>query len=241
MRVKNQTTDSLTGPSELLVREYIEVGGLPYQATPQWFAAELSDLQIASSLMFNNFVNLSIPGGSTRRSALERIATGSSRPFAIKTLPDLFDSECLIRGESCFGHVWKVLDEVATNWPNMRWWYSEGGLGMAILTQKELDAKARIKCLDPFDQLAGKMFFEGMKNGRVSRGVVIEIARALDVLGFTLRENLKPSDWRPIADYNQKYARRAVSTFEKAIEVYARGIRRRLSEAKQKYERALEI
>lgn len=238
---KKKSTCTAHSESRFLIREFLEAPGGEFSVTPDRFVMELSSYEAADNLIFNNFVSLTVPSGCTHRSAVEQIAVSASKPFQINSVSGVLEQERFLRGCTYFRHVWAMLDELCMNWPKMYWWYSEQGLSIAPMEAHELTATIKIRQLSPFDQLAGKLFMEAMVEGRVSDEALLEIARALDRQGFGLKENLKPSDWKPIADYNQKYSRKAISNFEGALRVNKAGIRGRLSEAKIKYEKAIRI
>lgn len=221
------------------VTQYFYDGMSAHPALTEYFVPELSDAKLATELAFNNFISLSVSAGTTKKDAVAEIAVHAVKPFQIEALPDCLDRQISVPSHVFFDHVWREIEAIASGWPNMRWWYSERGLGMEILTNSALEKKIRLRQLGSFDQLAGKMFSGATKNGIATIQEVCEIARALDTNGFQLKESLSPSEWKPIAEFNQKYSAKAVKSFEQALKVAPRSIRRRFSRAKTRYERAI--
>jgi hypothetical protein len=186
-------------------------------------------------------VSPSVRASATHREAVEEIAKRAHYPARINSLSAALEQKALVRGAAYFGHVWKKIDDLAQNWEGMYWWISEEGLSMEVLSAKQLQCKINLKQLTPFETLAGRLFREAMIHNRVSDQALLSIARQLDGAGLRLKPHLKPADWRRIAQHNQKYARKAIRTFEQAIQYHARAVRRCLSDAKRRYEKACEI
>ncbi|MGA3316782.1 MAG: hypothetical protein ABSC64_10135 [Candidatus Korobacteraceae bacterium] len=237
-RRRIRTSPNLT---EYVVRDFLRDGESEFVAYPKRFIAELAEPAQASALAFNNFVNLSVEVQATFRKAVKKIAKGAERPLAINSLSTALDGKTLVRGGVYRGHLWKMIDDLTQNWKRMFWWVSEEGLSIEVLTPKQLRSKVKLKRLTPFERLAGRLFQGAMVQNRVSDQAVLSIARQLDDVGFELKPHLQPADWGKIAQYNQKYARKAIRTFEQAIQYHPRGIRRCLSDAKRRYEKACEI
>jgi hypothetical protein len=179
-----------------------------------------------------NIVSLAIHGPCTDREVVEAIAGQSSRPVPIHSLPDVLSETRLVRGKSMFGLVGDEIDKVAINFEVMHWWISKEGLNMAIVSPKA--AK-----LSRFDEFAGKLCVDRSKDGKLSKELLVAIAKEVDVAGFTLKEQLQPAQWRPIAEYNQTKSRQAIKTFEQACQpLFARSVRRRLYVARERYTKA---
>jgi hypothetical protein len=91
--------------------------------------------------------------------------------------------------------------------------------------------------LSEFDRTTGKLAYDRTQNGRLSADAVRQIAEELDAAGFILKEGLQTAQWRPIAEYNKKYAKKAVKTFAAAAAnpKFVRCIRRRYYVARERY------
>ncbi len=180
-----------------------------------------------------NHASLTIPGPSTPRDAVEAIIRQSQMPIAIYSLADILSQIKLPRGTVIFGFVGDEIDKIALNHEDMRWWISKEGLNMAVLPP----AAAK---LSRFDELVGKLYFEASKDGKLSKQILVVIAKELDAAGFLLKEQLQPAGWKPIAEYNQKHPRQAIKTFEQAClhRLSGRAVRKRMYVAREKYVKA---
>jgi hypothetical protein len=70
-----------------------------------------------------------------------------------------------------------AIDKVAINYEGMRWWFSKEGLNIDIVPP----AAAR---LSRFDQFAGKLYVDKSKDGKISKEILVVIAKELDAAGF---------------------------------------------------------
>ncbi|MFZ1136074.1 MAG: hypothetical protein WAN69_14070 [Candidatus Korobacteraceae bacterium] len=237
-RTRNRTSPA---PTEYLVRNFLRAGESEFTANPERFVAELSAPLKADELAFNNFINWTVRSPATYRAAVEEIANHARRPVPINSLAPVLEERALLRGRVYLGHVWEVVDDLTQNWERMFWWLSEEGLSIEILTPRQLRCRINLKALTPFERLGGRLFREAMVQNRVSEEALLSIASHLDAKGFELKANLRPADWEHIAVYNQHHARRAIRTFQQAIRCFPREVRRGLSEAKRRYEKACEV
>lgn len=150
-------------------------------------------------------------------------------PIAIHSLADALSRTKLLRGKVIFGFAGDEIDKIADQYEDMRWWISKDGLHMAIVPP----AAAK---LSRFDELAGKLFVDRRKDGRLSKESLMVIAKELDAAGFLLREQLQPAQWKPISEHNQKHARHAIKSFKDACQpLFVRSVRRRLYVARDRY------
>jgi hypothetical protein len=176
-----------------------------------------------------NHVSLGIPGPSTHRDEVEAIARQSPMPIAIHSLADVLSQTRLLRGKVIVGFVGDKIDDIAAQYEDMRWWISKEGLNMAIVPP----AAAK---LSRFDELAGKLFVDRRKDGKLSKESLMVIAKELDAAGFRLREQLQPAQWKPISVHNRKYAKHPIKSFKDACQPrYVRSVRRRLYVARDRY------
>lgn len=177
-----------------------------------------------------NHASLTISAPWTHRDAVEAITRQSRMPIAIHSLADVLSQTKFPRGKTIFGFVGDEFDRIAEQYDDMCWWISKEGLNMAIVPR----AAAK---LSRFDELAGKLYVERSNGRRLSKEILMEIAKELDAAGFLLKEHLQPAQWKPIAEYNQKNSRQPLKTFEKACvhRVSGRGVRRRMYVARKKY------
>jgi hypothetical protein len=180
-----------------------------------------------------NHASISLPAGSTARDVVQEIARKAHPPIPIESVSDELLSTGFIRGAVFFGYAGDLLDEIANGYPNMYWWISDTGLNMRILPPE-------IPELSSFDELAGSLTTQYWRDGRLSQRALYEIAKALDEASFALKDELQPTQWQPIAQYNQKFARDAIKSFEKAARrpLFVRSIRRRLYLARERFQRA---
>jgi hypothetical protein len=187
-------------------------------------------------LFVRSFVSISVPASATFRQTVTQIANGANRPVAIESLPDELDAIKLPRSRSYSGFLGDYLDRIAENFPNMRWWISERGLNMAIVSPNET--------LSIFDRLAGALCVKYWKNGRLPKMELKVIARELDAkaheMGGSFLDTFEPAPRARIKEYNQKHARAAIRTFDQAIahSIFVRLVRRRLYRARDKFTKA---
>ena len=87
----------------------------------------------ARTLLDENFVSISVPGGGTHRLAIEEITRNAARPIPIESLCDELNARSFIRGRIFFGYVGNKLDQIATSHDQMQWWISDKGLNVAIV------------------------------------------------------------------------------------------------------------
>jgi hypothetical protein len=192
-----------------------------------------TNLRSAFDLLEQNVVSLSVTGPCTHRHLVGKITLEAEQPISIESLPDTLDTTTLIRGRVCFGYAGDLLDQVAENYPDMRWWISDNGLHMAIV-------RPGAKQLSSFDELGGRLTSISWKDGKLCREALWEIVRALDEKKFSLKDELQPKQWKEIAEYNQKWPHRAIKTFEQAARNprFVCSVRRRLYVARQKFAQA---
>jgi hypothetical protein len=139
----------------------------------------------------------------------------------------------LIRGETFLGLVADKLDQLALNYDDMQWWVSDKGLNVAILPPEA-------ERLRPFDELAGRLTAELWTDG-LPQAALCNIANTLDEAGLKVEEELEPAQWKPIADFNRKFSRKAIKTFSQAVQDkrFVRSVLRRLYRARERYVQAL--
>lgn len=178
------------------------------------------------------FLSLAVRPDTSHREAIEEIARASNPPFSIAYLSERLDETKLIRGRTYFGRTGRTIDTTVENYPGMRWWLEKGGLVIDTVAPDESQ-------LSEFDRKAGKLVCDGTQNRKLSPDVVRQIAANLDAAGFVLSDNLQPAQWQPIANHNQKFAKKAIKTFAAAVSHprLAYYIRRRLYVARDRYQK----
>lgn len=177
-----------------------------------------------------SFINFSRPPGSSPREDIQEMSRAATPPFEIVRLSERLDEMRWPRGKTYFGWVGRKIDEHLRNYEDLCWWLEKGGLVIDTIAPDESQ-------LSEFDRVAGKLVYDGTQNGRLSADTIRQIADDLDEARFTLAENLQPAQWKPIANHNQKFAKKAIKTFAAAVSnprlVYY--IRRRLYVARERY------
>lgn len=177
----------------------------------------------------SSLVSLTIPTLSTHRDVVQAIANQCQPPIAIESLGGNLSETQFPRGKTIFRLAGAAIDDIAVQYEDMRWWMSKHGLNMGKVPL----AKTQIS---KFDELAGKLYVDGSKNGRLSKELLIVIAKALDEANFSLKD-LQPAQWKVISKYNQKNAKHAVKSFEQASRHprLVRSVRKRLYVARERY------
>jgi hypothetical protein len=174
-----------------------------------------------------------LPPGSTVRDVVLGIANSASHPIPVESLCDELLIFSFPRGATFFGYAGDLLDKIADGYDDMYWWISDTGLNMRVLSPGVLELSA-------FDELAGRLTAQHWKDRRLSQDALHEIAQALDKASFALKDELQPTQWRPIAQHNQKFALDAIKTFEEAVRrpMFVRSIRKRLYLARERFKKA---
>jgi hypothetical protein len=167
-----------------------------------------SDIQKTVQLA-SSFVSCAIPGPHSHRDSLEIIARTAGLPFSIESLSEALAAPILPRGATHFTSLGRVLDQIASNYPDMFWWMSDGGLNMAFVNFNQI-------LPNRFDELAGTLMIQHWKDGKVSKESLLEIATELDKNRFLPKKTLQPKEWALIAEHNQKFSRAAITTFLRA-------------------------
>src|SRR3984893_12343116 len=149
------------------------------------------------------------PAGTSDREHVEQLIREASEPFSAVYISPLLGQRRSIRGRTVFGYAGRQIDQMVDNYPGMRWWMAKDGLVIDVVPD---DADR----LSEFDRRAGQLICDGTQAGRLFEDVVRKIAAELDAAGFSLLENLQAAQRKPIAAFNQKYAKRAVKSFSAA-------------------------
>jgi hypothetical protein len=177
-----------------------------------------------------------LPAGTSDREHVERLIRDASEPFSAVYISPLLDQRRSIRGRTYFGYAGREIDQIVDNHPGMRWWMAKDGLVIDVVPDEA-------ERLSEFDRRAGQLVCDGTQAGRLSEDALREIAAELDAAGFSLLENLQPAQRKPIAAFNQKYAKRAVKSFSAAAADprFSRAVRRRLYVARDRYRAAYKL
>jgi hypothetical protein len=187
-----------------------------------------------SSLAIDNHVSWSAKAGCNDHTILQGIAAGAMSPFPVVSLsPLLSERTGSPRGKTIFAYAGTAIDQIVVQYPGLRWWMSKEGLLVAAVPPIT-------KPMSEFDLLAGSFMADRCADGKLALENLKNIAEKLDTAGFSLKDHLQPSQWKPIAGFNQKYSKAAVKTFSKAIgkPQFVRSIRRRLYVAHHRYLKA---
>jgi hypothetical protein len=181
----------------------------------------------------HGIVSSALPAGTSRREHVERLIREAREPFSAVYISPLLDELRFIRGVTYFGYAGRQIDQIVSNYPGMRWWMAKDGLVIDVVPDEA-------ERLSEFDRRAGQLVCDGTQAGRLFEDVVRKIAAELDAAGFSLLENLQPAQRKPIAAFNQKYAKRAVKSFSAAAShrQFGRAVRRRLYVARDRYRAA---
>lgn len=192
------------------------------------------DVEKTIQHMATSLVNCSIPAPLTMLDVVEQITRTTSIPINIESVSEKLAAHKISRGPTLFGSLGDALDDIAMNYPNMYWWVSDKGLNMEIIEPSYVLA-------DRFDELAGTLMIQKLKDGRLSTQSLLEIAAELDNNNFHLKENLQRKEWEEIAHHNQKRARAPIKTFVEAAnhKRLSRFVRRSLYRARDQKTRAL--
>jgi hypothetical protein len=118
---------------------------------------------------------------------------------------------------------------IASNLDGMRWWIEEKGLVMDRL-EPQLNPSG-------FDMIVGKLLLEHTQNGRLQKGQLEAVAKALDEKKYRLLPVLQPSHREKVARYNQEHPTVALKTFEKAVNnpISRHGVQLRFYVARDRY------
>lgn len=157
-------------------------------------------------ILRGNFVNMTLPAGSTHFDHLMEFSRSSEKPFPIKFLSEKLKERRFPRGHVYYGTLSRQIERVLLNYSYMRWWLEKDGLVVE-------EAKSELGPLSGFDRTAGPLVIEYWKDGELSTSSLKFIASRLDAEGFQLNGNLQPSQWKPILEYNQKHSKVAIKTF----------------------------
>jgi hypothetical protein len=180
----------------------------------------------------DNPVSLTVPANCTHRYVLEAIANSLQPPLAIESLAQELGSQRLPRGQAIFHRsAGDVIDKIAANYEQMYWWISTHGLNMVSVLPMS-------KPLSEFDELAGRLYVEGSKNGELADELLLYIAKQLDSAGLNWRE-LQPKQREKVAYYNQKNSKYPLKTFEDMCvrPTLVRYFKKRLYVARDRYQK----
>lgn len=176
-------------------------------------------------------VDLIIPPHSTHVEVLKIIVSQVQPPLKIELLDEMLNQIGFPRGKTIFGLAGDAIDNIASNYDQMHWWFSKDGLNM-------LSGQLAAHEISAFDKLAGKLVLDGSKNGRISKELLMAIAEELDKAGFTLKKELQLAQWAPIGSHNQIRGRgNPITTFVGVCQkrLLAKWVRKRLYVARERY------
>jgi hypothetical protein len=183
-------------------------------------------------LFLGSLVSLSTRGPTTLRENVIQIANGAANRLPVESLCDELNNVKLSRGSTYFNSLGNILDGIAENFPNMRWWISERGLNMAIVPPDEM--------LNYFDSFAGELCIRHWKDGLSEENLKF-ITEALDAKAAEMKwkflDSFEPAARKKIAEYNKKDSGRPIKTFEQAAAHprFVRLVRQRLYRARERF------
>jgi hypothetical protein len=182
--------------------------------------------------LYENFVVASWPGGSTLRDIVELIARNAKPPIPIDSLDLCLEEIKLSRGGMVASWTGDRIDETVLQYPGLRWWISRRGLVIGMIRPEDLP-------LSEFDRTAGELMRKHFVERRLSCEGLAIIAAELDKRNFTLKCALEPSQWKKIADCNQRNARNHLKSFAEVVKhpKFVRLVRKRLSRARERFEK----
>jgi hypothetical protein len=186
--------------------------------------------QAASTyILRDNPVDLQVPPNSPYRAQIQAIANAALLPIPVASLSAKLERSGPPRGNTFADNAAKCIDQIASNFEGMQWWIDEKGL---VMDRLEPESN-----LFDFDMTAGRLVREHVKNGRLQKGWLEAVAKALDEKKHLLLSALQPSHRKMVAQYNQKHPSRALKTFEKAVKdrVGRRAVQLRLYVARDRY------
>jgi hypothetical protein len=183
--------------------------------------------------LYENFVVANWARGSTHRDIVELIARNAKPPIPIDSLDPCLEQIKLSRGGMVANWTGDRIDETVLHYPGLRWWMSKRGLVIGMIRPEDLP-------LSEFDRTAGELMRKHFVERRLSCEGLAIIAAELDKRNFTLKSALEPSQWRKIAEYNQKNARNPLKSFAQVVKHPALLglVRKRLSRARQRFEKS---
>lgn len=185
-------------------------------------------------LLVDNRVNVSIPRNTSYHAEIKIIASSAPLSIPIDSLSTELEQKGMSpRGNTRVGNAADCIDLIASNCLSMRWWITEQGL---VVDRLEPESN-----LSDFDVAAGGLMLEHFKNGRLPKKSLTAIAQILDERQFSLKSQLQPSFWKKIAEYNQRYPKSAIKTFQRALEYRPHGrtaVRKALYAARDRFLRS---
>jgi hypothetical protein len=163
------------------------------------------------------------------RAQIQAIANAALLPIPVASLSAKLERSGPPRGNTFADNAAKCIDQIASNFDGMQWWIDETGLVMDRLEPQSN--------LFDFDMTAGRLMFEHVQNGRLQKGWLEAVAKALDEKKYPLLCNLQPSHRKTVAKHNQEHPTKALKTFEKAVKSRSgrRGVQLRLYVARDRY------
>jgi len=84
----------------------------------------------------DSHVSFSIPAPCTHRDVIAEIARQTHIP--IDSLADELDQPAFSRGQVIFGYAGDEINQIVRNYPNMRWWVTNHGLVVAVLSSDQI-------------------------------------------------------------------------------------------------------
>ena len=202
---------------------------------PQFDIKRTKDSNGKTDVLQLNHLNLTMGPGSTHFEALMEFSRSAPKPFKIKFLSPKLRETKSPRGATFFGELHSEIEQILLNYPELRWWFEEGGLVVD-------EAQPNFESLGRFDRIIGPIVIENTRDRRISKSALSSIVKSIDDEGFELKENLQPAQWKPIAAFNQRRPKVAIHSFTAAADnpKFVRYVRRRLYVARDRYRRALQ-
>lgn len=183
-------------------------------------------------------VSIVVPAKATHRDALEAIGRQCDPPLAMASLDEALAAHQYLRGATIFGNAGDRIDDIVSGHDGMHWWISASGLSLAMGLSVASGPTTAVT-MSLFDKFAGERYVNGSEDGKLSKELLMRIAKALDKAGFSLKE-LQPAQRKPITEHNRKYVKAAIKTFVQAAgnSRFHRCVSRRLYVARTRYNRS---
>jgi hypothetical protein len=184
------------------------------------------------SLLLYNHVSCSVGAGSTDFDALKSIVRSVPRPFPVKHISEKLKEVSLLRGCTYFNDLRHVIDEIAMEYPRIRWWMTAEGLVVD-------EVPPELESLSEFERIVGSM--QTGKN--ISKEVLEALAHRLDSAGVVLKDHLQPKEKETIAAHNRRRGPNQIHSFFAAVNdpILVRTIRRAIYRAREKYAKAFAL
>jgi hypothetical protein len=94
-------------------------------------------LELFREFIEENFVSCTVPAPCTDRNIAEAIAGKATLPIPIDLLSSELNENVHQRGVVIFGSPGRYFDGIASGYEGFRWWFSNKGLRMEVVSEEE--------------------------------------------------------------------------------------------------------